>query len=318
MSFLGFIYRQIVRLVISISDFSLALIYLIAWILQESSLYKKIGIDRLIITKRIVARLSSFFDAKALYSFYERQFYVSFVQSMRQPTEIAADARKKFQKFQRSHYLDTFNKIWQTQKSQKLLNTWHYTLLNSIFIQLPEKIFLFNTPDELDMLVETANKVVTTENLVEIQVVNLNLFRSSSEVSTAISECVPLRERYVEILSQFKQGDYFLFGLDDPVPPLDHIKEVFTEILPRLPENMRVGVYGVSGSDEEDEWIKWNLSFWSAETLLEVLIKNSEKFSIEWDSRFLDFSEEECSVSRFNKKDPPGTKNLIVLKSLKN
>jgi hypothetical protein len=264
-----------------------------AFVLQKTFIYKRIGSGRLPITKKLLVKLEGFFDVKAFYTFYEEEFHRLFIKSLEEVSNLEARNERVDIEIQRSGLLDLFNSKWKQANLEYNLGSAEYTLLNALFLEQPKKIYLFNTPKELSLLIREASQIVSRDS--RSQIIDLNAFSDKLELGDDMKDFRPFIERIPDIVNNFHSEDFFLFGIDEPIPPLNHIKEVFTRIIPKIPGNMRVGVYGISPKTAEDidEWIKWNVSFWSAETLLEILISNSEDLITEWDSRNLDFSQEE-------------------------
>jgi len=281
-------YRHYIKKLIPFFDIALALVYSVALLIQHTKPYKKIRPDTLKYTNKIVIRLNNFFDPTAYYSFYERLFYEKHLQSFQQNTRPEPKRTINSIEEQISPGVESVSNLLKSPSIGQQLEPSAHALVHSFVPHPPTKLFLYNTPKHLKEIVrsllETQCRTQSTD------IIDLNLFTESGFPKSTNQFNQPLVEIENDVVSQFDSDSFFLFGIDDAVPPLNHIKDIFTRIMPRVPHGMRIGVYGVSRTNQEDEWMKWNITFWSAQTLLEVLIANSENIEVECDSRFSDFS----------------------------
>lgn len=302
------------KMIILLFDLFLAAIYMVALIFQKTKLYQKIGSDRLTFTKRITRRLTSFFDPKVFYDYYERLFEETFLPP---PYGHAFEKKSEKRTIKRtisSSKLSYFYDCWNKSNPDKRIERASYALLSSIFNDPPSTIYVFNVADHLTEVIEFAQEVFTENFELNIDLINLDLFKRQKLVSGQLEENKPLKEIASQIVEKFGSRDLFLFGLGDPVPPLGHVNDVFIEIFPHFPAGMRVAAYGVSEKDDEDEWIRWNVSSWNAEILLEAILSNSMNLILEEDSRLLDLSFDKNLQESVKERYTFRARDLIVLR----
>jgi hypothetical protein len=310
-----FIKNIVIRSIIVFFDLLLASTYLAVFLIQKIPLYRRIGSDRLKITNQFTTLLSSFFDPKTYYVFYEKIFYEKFLNSSKITSPPKSLTSIDMLKRLRPDDIDVFNRFWSELFPGKEIDRGSYAFLYSLFEQPPKKVYLYNVPESFVEVVTFAQKVLIQEFCLKFDVIDLNLF-SIKNGHDQFQGHKPFHEIASGIVENFESQDFFVFGLADPIPPLGHVRNVFVDIFPEVRNGMRIGVYGVSDNSKLDEWIIWNLSFWNAETLLEVLLSNSKDLVSEWDSRLLDLSREGYLIKRLNESSLLVGTELIVIRKV--
>jgi hypothetical protein len=172
------------------------------------------------------------------------------------------------------------DKVYKTSEIEKIADEFLYKLVR--YLQ-SETILEIGLECSSCAIVNTARKL--NRNLdgkhSRYQFFDTQIYPFDKSLDGIQEKMSDFDEKIVDSILNLKSGDLLIINITESIPCQNALVDLLLNILPRLNSGVYVKFKGLfTPYDLSDKWIKWNVSFWNFQYLLESAISCSYKYEV--------------------------------------